>query len=90
MLICKFSLNWAGLSVGVKNITSTRFASSYTVSSEPANAKLNAYDLALVNPDLETIARNLTAIGSFQRFCLEVDYIISQTNQDLVEIGRTN
>jgi len=48
------------------------------VSSEPANAKLNAYDLALVNPDLE-IARNLSQpLGGFQRFFLEVDYIISQ------------
>ena len=57
-----------------------------TVNSEPANARLNAYDLALLNPDLETIARNLSQpVGGFQRFFLEVDYIISQTNQDQVE-----
>lgn len=57
-----------------------------TVNSELANARLNVYDLALLNPDLETIARNLSQpLGSFQRFFLEVDYIISQTNQDQVE-----
>jgi CRISPR-associated protein (TIGR03985 family) len=56
------------------------------VSSEPSDTRLNAYDLALVNPDLETIARNLSQpIGGMQRFFLEVDYIISQTNQDRVE-----
>ena len=56
------------------------------VSSEPFNTRLNAYDLAFVNPDLECIARNLSQpVGGFQRFFLEVDYIISQTNQDRVE-----
>lgn len=56
------------------------------VSLEPVNTRLNAYDLAFVNPDLEIIARNLSQpVGGFQRFFLEVDYIISQINQDRVE-----
>lgn len=57
-----------------------------TVSLEPVNTRLNTYDLAFVNLDLATIAHNLSQpVGGFQRFFLEVDYIISQTNQDRVE-----
>jgi len=69
MLICKFSLNWAGSSVGQKYHRVHNLPRPIAVSSEPANAKLNAYDLALVNPDLEIIARNLSQpLGGFQRF----------------------
>jgi len=50
---------------------STRFAHCpITVNSELANARLNVYDLALLNPDLETIARNLTAIREFSAILL--------------------
>lgn len=47
---------------------------------------LNTNDLALVNPDLAIVAQTLSLpIKGVRRFFLEINYIISQTSQDLVE-----
>lgn len=53
---------------------------------EPVSVKPTANDLSFLNPDLAIIAQGLSQpVGGRARFFLEVDYIISQTNQDRVE-----
>jgi CRISPR-associated protein (TIGR03985 family) len=50
------------------------------------NNRLTPYELALPNLDLAATTQSLSQpIRGIQRFFLEVDYIVSQTNQDRVE-----
>lgn len=50
------------------------------------NNRLTSYELALPNLDLAATTQSLSQpIRGIQRFFLEVDYIVSQTNQDRVE-----
>ncbi|MFN6460317.1 MAG: TIGR03985 family CRISPR-associated protein [Nostoc sp. DedVER02] len=51
---------------------------------EPVSNRLGVYDLGFLNPNLEAIAQNLSQpIQNVQRFHLEVDYIISQTQNQV-------
>ncbi|MEH1933882.1 MAG: TIGR03985 family CRISPR-associated protein [Nostoc sp.] len=51
---------------------------------EPVSNRLGVYDLGFLNPNLEAIAQNLSQpIQNVQRFYLEVDYIISQTQNQV-------
>ncbi len=51
---------------------------------EPVNNRLGVYDLGFLNPNLEAIAQNLSQpIQNVQRFYIEVDYIISQTQNQV-------